>query len=132
MLRTPFFTLLLSTLLLTFSACEKEEGEGGKALITGRVKTLEYSDAGNVVGEYYKSEQRVYIIYGDGTAVDDDTRSSYDGSYRFEYLRKGNYTLYAISDCDTCLSGERAVFQSVTISERDQVFEVPDLVIEER
>lgn len=115
--------------LLLFS-CEKEPGEGGMAVITGNVLTREYSDAGNFIGEYYTAEQRVYIVYGAGSTPDDDMRSGFDGSYRFEYLRKGDYTVYAISECNTCVSNQRVVAHEVTITKRNQVVELPDLIID--
>ena len=123
--------LVISCFAIGLASCEKEEGEGGKAVITGKVMAREFSEAGNLVGEYYIAEKRTYIIYGDGTTQDDDIRTSYDGSYRFEYLRKGDYTIYVMSDCDTCISGERPVMAKVSISKNDDVITVPDIVIEQ-
>lgn len=129
MAKNQFILLLVFIASITLSACEKEEGEGGRALITGRVLVQEFSDAGNLTAEYYAADEQVYIIYGDGSTHDDNMRSSFDGSYRFEYLRKGTYTIFVYSECPSCPSGDEAIQAEVTISSNKAVVEVPDIVI---
>ena len=42
----------------------------------------------------------VFIIYGDDKSevYDDKFETDYNGKYHFEYLRKGDYTLYTYAD----------------------------------
>ena len=49
-------------------------------------------------------EKDVYIIYGDDhSSFDDRTRTSFDGSYKFEFLRKGKYRIFVYTE-DTVLT----------------------------
>ncbi|MDH5767067.1 MAG: hypothetical protein OEZ38_13725, partial [Gammaproteobacteria bacterium] len=43
------------------------------------------------------ADERVYIIYGDGSYYDESIRTDIDGSFEFTGLRKGSYTIYASS-----------------------------------
>ncbi len=121
--------LLIIGLVLLFSSCTKEEGVGGTSTISGKVYAKEFSSAGNLLAEYYAQEERVYIIYGDGTTYDNDFRTSYDGSYKFQYLNKGTYKVFCYSNCDTCASGSIAVIKEVEITSNNSTVEVEDIVI---
>ena len=121
--------LLIIGLVLLFSSCTKEEGVGGTSTISGKVYAKEYSSAGNLLAEYYAQEERVYIIYGDGTTYDNDFRTSYDGSYKFQYLNKGTYKVFCYSNCDTCASGSIAVIKEVEITSNNSTIELEDIVI---
>jgi hypothetical protein len=120
---------LLLTAYCFLSSCTKEEGVGGTSTITGKVYVKEYSQAGNLLAEYYGEEERVYIIYGDGTTYDDDFRTSYDGSFKFQYLNKGTYQVFCYSRCDTCASGNEAVIKEVEITDNNSTIELEDIVI---
>lgn len=122
-----FFFLLLAA--LGMASCESTPGQGGAATITGKVFVREFSSVGNLLGEYYGPEERVYIIYGNGSTFDDDTRTSFDGSYKFKYLSKGNYRIFAYSKCDTCASGQNAIIQDVEITSSNETIELEDLII---
>ena len=114
------------------SACEKEEGEGGTSTIVGRVYAQNYnSDFTVKLGEYYAEGVDVYIIYGDEVVYSDDFETGLDGWYRFQFLNKGTYTIYAISKDPTrqSPSGEIAVSQTVTIKSNHSTVVVDDLVI---
>lgn len=44
-------------------------------------------------------DEDVFIIYGDHEyGYDDKSKSSYDGTYRFDYLNDGNYKIFAYND----------------------------------
>ncbi len=44
-------------------------------------------------------DENVYIVYGNHEyGCDDKTNTSYNGTYRFNYLNDGDYKIYAISD----------------------------------
>ena len=96
------------SVLLFLAGCDKPAGEGGTASIVGKVKVMdlehfdlpgqEHIDTSDI---YYAADKRVYIIYGDQDVVYDDSfDTSWDGSFRFEHLRKGKYTLFVYSECE--------------------------------
>lgn len=126
---------VLSVLLLV--ACDKESGEGGTSVVSGKVLMIDplghYDPLEQKYDttEYYTEKEDVYIIYGaDANAVYDDSfETSWDGTYRFEFLRKGEYTLFVYSDCDSCVSGKMPVFQYVNIEENNKAYTLPDFVI---
>jgi hypothetical protein len=110
-------------------ACEKEEGTGGTSTITGKVYLREYN--GNftyLVGEYYAGDQDVY---GNDSVYSDKFTTSYDGTYRFEYLREGNYKVFAYSLDSAAypLDRKTEVMKEVTITGEDQVVLVEDIIV---
>lgn len=118
-----FITIILGI------GCAKEPGIGGRAEIHGRV--LEQHQGS---GEYYpKQDHRVYIVYGDGSAQDDDVRTGADGRFRFPWLRKGNYKVYTLSECEQnivdCPSGTFPVSRDVDLVNRTDLVDVGDLLI---
>lgn len=113
--------LLLSLFMSLLFACQKEAGEGGTSTIKGKVKTYELTHfdvpGGNqtvdTINSYYRSDEEVYIVYGDeDNLYDDSYQTSWDGSFRFEYLRKGKYTIFVYSDCESDTSGLSALQQT--------------------
>lgn len=126
--------LLPSCLLLCFAAliagCNLGPGEGGTATIVGKVKAMEYNSSGLFIKEYYAANERVFIIYGDEAYQSDEVRTSYDGSYRFEFLRKGDYTLFVYSDCPACDGEMKAVFVDVSITKNGREVTAPEMIIE--
>lgn len=126
----------LSISMLIFTGCEREEGVGGKATITGKVLKMELREiTEDTLALYYMPETRVYITYGDNLGVDDDVRTHFDGTYKFEYLRKGEYTIYAYSEAYENRVDYRKinvpVIQKVTISDKKGTVTVPDIVVVE-
>ena len=121
--------VFLVSVILSSGACEKDAGEGGTSTIRGKVYVKNYNGSGQLVGEYYGQAEDVYIIYGDAAFYGDDTKTSYDGTYEFNFLRKGSYTIFAYSKCDTCAAGQEPVFITTEISKNHSTVELPDLVI---
>ncbi len=123
-----FFFILL---FLPFS-CEKSAGEGGTSKIMGRVKVKHYnSDFTIKYGEYYGEGIDVYIIYGNDSIYSDDFETGLGGWYKFEYLNKGKYKLYAMSadSTRTSPSGEIAVIKEVFINENNSTVIVDDIEV---
>lgn len=119
-------------LTLMFFSCKEEPGEGGSSSIKGKVYVKDYNSSFTVLNaEYYGHDEDVFIVYGDGTTYSDDYSTSYDGSYEFRYLRKGTYKVFVYSDdsTQTSESGEIPVIKTVEITSKNQVVEVPDIVI---
>ena len=99
-----FRYVLLSVLCaLTVVACKKEAGEGGSSTIKGKV-TATYIDVFGNEYSYPAEKEDVYIVYGDGDFYGDNVETDYNGNYEFSYLKKGDYMVYAYSDCDTCIN----------------------------
>lgn len=122
--------------VLLMMACEKPAGEGGTSVIQGKVMALEgfYSvltQSFDTTAFYYAEKEDVYIIYGDDKTdiYDDSFETSWDGTYRFEFLRKGTYTLFAYTDCDSCASGTEPIFWQLTIDENNKTYTLEDKVI---
>ncbi len=95
--------IMLTALTFSFSGCKKVEGKGGKATIKGKLMVHAYTNQGDtLLWTAPLGDHRVYIIYGDDneeTYHDDDIRSSYDGSFEFDYLEMGSYTIFTFEDC---------------------------------
>lgn len=119
----------LVSLLGGFASCKKDPGTGGLATIKGKVYAYDYNTYGELVDSGYIADEKVYISYGDHTTVDDDVNTSYTGGYMFEWLQKGDYTVFVLSKCDTCPLGTTHIEQKVTIESRKQVVNLPDFVI---
>lgn len=123
-----FVVIALGALL--FSACKKEEGEGGKAEIRGTVEEQRYNGAGNPSGDPYPlADQRVYIIYGDGQYYDDDTRTGPNGEYRFPWLRRGSYRVYALSECNDYQNCTEGIYQTAEIDGRKDIVSLSTITV---
>lgn len=125
-----FLVLILVSFLLI--SCEKNPGEGGNATITGSVWVKDYNSTfTSLISEYAGMKEDVFIVYGDNVGYDDKVETDYLGNYRFNYLRKGKYTIYVFSEDSTMTSpdGKVAVIKEVEITENDQVLIVPQILI---
>lgn len=127
MMRSLLPGALLPALLAT--GCSKDPGEGGRGEIRGVVHEQRYNGSNPTGNPYPVAEQRVYIIYGDGTYPDDDTRTGPNGEFRFAWLRKGDYRIYTISECSSCPSGAEAVFRNAEITGRKDIVNVGTITI---
>lgn len=121
----------LAALTILMTSCNKEPGEGGRAEIRGIVYEQRYNDATNLpIGAAYPlADCRVAIIYGDGDYADDDTRTGPDGKFRFAWLRKGDYRLYVISECNDYQNCTVGVYASVSINDRKDVVQADTLLV---
>lgn len=116
--------------ILFFTACNKEPGEGGTSSITGKVLVINLNASGDTISQYYGMDEDVYIIYGEDTETYNDKFStSLDGSFAFNYLTPGKYTIFAYSKCDVCDSGQNAVSATVEITDKKQAIVMDDLII---
>ncbi len=122
--------VILTGVFFLGTACKKVEGQGGTSAISGRIYVQEYDAFGAIIQEYYATDERVFILYGtDDDIYDDDFRTSFDGSFQFDFLTKGNYRIFAYEDCATCPSGEAPVIKEVVINENKSTIVLPDIVI---
>lgn len=68
----------------------------------------------------------VFIVYGDEDFFGDDVETNAEGMYQFEYLRPGEYTVFAYS---TLPSGEKVAVSETVELQRGAVAKVPTLYI---
>ncbi|MBK7131031.1 MAG: hypothetical protein IPM74_18790 [Crocinitomicaceae bacterium] len=122
--------LLITLVLILASACNKEAGRGGTSSILGKVHVYDINGIGDTIAEYDAMDEDVFIIYGENDDTYDDKFScSFDGTYRFDYLNTGTYTLYAYSRCDTCNDGVQPIFKTVEITEKKTEYTAPTINI---
>lgn len=122
--------LFVLGMMFILTACEKSEGEGGTSTIEGSV-TVEEWDEDMVAkrSEHPAYAEDVYIIYGSDDFYGDKVETHSDGTYKFEYLRKGTYTIYIYSIDTLNPSNMVVVSQTVDITDNKQTVQAPELVI---
>ena len=114
---------------LALSSCKKDAGDGGTSKITGKVHITEYdADFHNVKADYPGADVDVYIMYGDHTSYDDNTKTGPGGDFVFEFLREGKYTIYVYSGADNP-SGKEAVTKEITIHGRKKTVDAGTIEI---
>jgi len=112
--------LFIPIALLFLAGCKKVEGPGGSSKIYGKIQIQRYDAADNLIGNAYAAhEEDVYIIYGSNdTFHDDDVKTSFDGSFEFDYLENGDYQIFVYEDCKTCSSGKTIILKTVNIDSK--------------
>ena len=128
MKRMTRFIMVLLALALLMPSCNKGPGEGGTGTVQGFVKLVHHPDDDYTLtpDTMVAAKTDVFIIYGDEAYFGNDVETNAEGLYQFEYLRPGDYTVFAYSTLPT---GEKvAVNESVTL-ERGAVAKVPTLYI---
>ena len=133
-MKNSFLIALVIFLSFSLLSCEKKEGEGGTSTIMGRILAKNFNEDFSIqVGEYYAPDVDVFIIYGKDSIYADDFKTNEDGWYRFKFLNKGEYTIYAYSEDPTRTSDSKyiPVSETVTIDENNSTVIVDDLVIYE-
>ena len=129
--------------VIGFSACKKEAGEGGTSVIQGQVYkifTSQNFQTGQIDTSFFlvDANKDVFIIYSDNEAsvYDDKFETDYNGRYRFEFLRNGDYTLYTYADStvvispDISIKYEYPIFKHIKISAKNSENFVDDFIIE--
>ena len=135
--------IIILAIATGFSACKKEAGEGGTSVIQGQVYkifTSQNFQTGQIDTSFFlvDANKDVFIIYSDNEAsvYDDKFETDYNGKYRFEFLRNGDYTLYTYADSTVEISSsidikyEYPVFKHIKISANNSENVVDDFVIE--
>ena len=120
---------VIALIALCLFSCKKGPGEGGRASITGKVYSVNYNSTMTVPQDSgYLGGQKVYIIYGDETAVGKSQDTNNDGVFEFSYLRKGKYKVYVYSKIAPNQL-DSAVVQEGEITDRKQMLALPDFNI---
>jgi len=125
---------LLLIAIIALISCEKGPGEGGEAKITGTVIMEDWNVDFTFRRDSFPAQAYdVYIIYGDDPYFGDKIETNYDGYFEFNYLREGDYTIYTYSKDKTLdynmTSKLTTVMREVSITEKDQVVTVEDMVV---
>ena len=117
-----FLYLLFSVVwIFILSSCNKDEGLGGSSSIQGHVYNIVHraDDFSFAVDTVPAAEEKVYIVYSDnedGPIADKRVETNQNGMYNFQYLRKGNYVVYAYSSYPEELNKEKvAVLKHVKV-----------------
>lgn len=124
--------LLLVLAAILWTSCAKIEGEGGSSSIRGKVFGHYYNNSFTAYfGSQFVPDEDVYIIYGEDFTFSDRIRTSYDGSFEFKYLQKGNYKIFVYSKDSTLTypSQKIAVLQNVEISKNNEIIELEHFII---
>lgn len=138
-----FYYIIILTFLL-MASCSPDEGTGGTSSISGKItveEVLVNIDNCEVLATYSAQEHDVYLIYGDNINefYDEDVKTSWNGNFEFNFLKKGKYIVYTYSDCigapcdctdaacDSCTLSlpKQYISRSIEINENSQ--EVPDV-----
>lgn len=128
-MKNAFYLLLL---VLTISSCKKEAGVGGTGTIKGKILVNEYNGTSPTGVTFDGADVDVYIIYGGTNSYyDDKITTSYDGSFEFRYLRKGDYKVFVYSkDVLNAVNGNLIpVFETATLSKNNEMVDLGTMEI---
>lgn len=128
MKKTIHLLLALMAMALLLPSCNKGPGEGGTGTVQGFVKLVHHPDDDYTLtpDTMVAAKTDVFIIYGDEDFFGDDVETNAEGMYQFEYLRPGEYTVFAYS---TLPSGEKVAVSETVELQRGAVAKVPTLYI---
>lgn len=124
-----FVSVSLLSVTLLFSSCKKQAGQGGTSSIQGKIFIAHYN-VFTPVDSFYSGKQNVYIIYGSDNYFSDKIESSYDGTFKFPYLKKGKYTIFTYEDClngTDCNGGLKVVKTEVELTGNKQTLDIGDI-----
>jgi hypothetical protein len=135
--------LIICAVACGITACEKPAGEGGTSVIEGKIIyfTSSYNTTTGIVDTHYypKSGKDVYIIYSNDKSglYDDKFDTDYNGKYHFEYLRKGDYTIYTYVDSfilnnsgNQIVTYDYPIYRDIKITTNNSTNTVDDFIIE--
>jgi len=131
-LHVKYFFVSVFLMGLLVVSCKKEEGIGGTSTIKGKVVVREYNaNFTELTEQYYATDEDVFIVYGDDPVYGDKTSTGFDGTYEFNYLREGNYTVYGYSKDSANYPTKHMipVKVNVSISGKKKTVEAKDIVI---
>jgi hypothetical protein len=128
--------LIVFVFSLILSSCSDEEGIGGETTLRGYVWQKDYNaEFTKLKFEGPAQKEDVFIIYGsDTTSFDDDTKTHWDGSFEFRYLKEGTYTVYVYSKdssgiADNIEKPDMVVKRTITIGSSEDIVELPDTLV---
>lgn len=122
--------------LPTLNIKKLEDNNTYTASITGTVFAQNYNnfcilDISDST-KYAVPDERVYLInLAEADSIyDDDTRTNFNGMYKFNNLSAGNYLVYAYSNCFSDVgSSQSAIFSTVSIPANNSLVTASDLLL---
>tara|TARA_B110000503_G_scaffold122731_1_gene187643 strand:+ start:1330 stop:1725 length:396 start_codon:yes stop_codon:yes gene_type:complete len=127
-----FFSLSIAGLflLLSLNSCKKIEGPGGSSSIVGKIHAEIYDGAGNLLTEYDIEKEDVFIIYGaESTTFDDDVETSYDGTFKFDFLEEGSYQIFVYEKDPNIPSGKVVKILTTEITAKNSIVDLGTIII---
>lgn len=118
------YIFIVVSILTIFTSCIKEEGFGGLATISGKVYAYDYNNSGVLIAEGYTGDIDVYIRAKGSNVELNRIRTTYDGTFAFKQLRKGDYEVWVYSDCAKCPNGIEPIIQSVALTNKKENLEL--------
>ncbi len=143
--------LILVVAAITITSCKKQAGEGGNSTVTGKIWAhnnsptfaLGPNNEWPAYGQGPAYDVSVYIIYGDDATYGNKMNAGPDGTFEFQYLRKGSYKIYVYSKDSVATvatppysqmnpnlhAQKMAVMKTVEITKRKQTVDAGTLII---
>lgn len=119
--------ILLAIVGLFAVSCEKSEGLGGDASITGIIMEQFYNDDySQLMGSAAAVDEEVFILFGGDKVPGDKVSTGTTGEFRFDYLFPGSYKIYYRSQDSSFMNFEEWTTLEVNI-ERGQKANVGQL-----
>lgn len=108
----------------------------GSASIKGRVFLINYFNSSEYPNLIVKDtslaqDHEIYIIYGNHATFDDRIRTSYDGTFYFGNLIKGNYKVFLYSEDITGKTEDIVIMNDVVITSEFEEVDLGDIYIEQ-
>ena|ERR1700758_4825843 len=121
--------LLLLTVFLAIHSCKKPAGPGGRASVEGKIYVRDFDKyATTKISEYYGAGESVYICYGNNEYVGNTIKTTTDGSFKFLYLNKGHYKVFANSrDTSIHVNGSNKTIPVIVEFDISSVYETKDI-----
>lgn len=130
--------LISIIVFIVSSSCKQQPGQGGMATIQGKVIERKMSaDFSHCLGQYPAADFNVYIIYGDDVTYGNNINTGPDGTYQFQYMRKGSYKIYVYGNDSARTLGppinanapKMAVYKDANVTSRKETVEVETIVV---
>lgn len=118
------FTISQNNDILTLtSIAHAEISDADKGTTNFNIDITNQGEADIFGNEMAITEERVYLIYGDGTVFNDIARTGADGTFTFEGLQIGKYKVYALTK-DAATGEMVPVYKEIEITEKASLNEI--------
>jgi hypothetical protein len=91
-----------SFIVFLLCSCSKYEGTGGRSSISGKILINQRLYVNGILTDsvsFSGAKEDVYIVYGsEPSGISDKVECSYDGTFKFDYLQPGTYTIFAYNE----------------------------------
>ena len=84
----------------------------------------------NLLTEYDIEKEDVFIIYGaESTTFDDDVETSYDGTFKFDFLEEGSYQIFVYEKDPNIPSGKVVKILTTEITTKNSIVDLGTIII---